>query len=269
MKNTSTNLRRIRKLTPCECWKLMGFTAEDFEKAKWVNNTNYIQGGSFNKCSAKLKTVKEKPTPENTETYVLCTTNVIQDMEILKTITKNYTEEESRENLQNVNFAITWLDEQELLECATNTTKCFTFMEMPCTMIKRSEVPVLMDIIVQVKMGKANTEKYMKITMESNLHLNKLFIILTLSVLIIESKIFGSMNQRANIQGYTQIIENSEKNTLLKISNLKMESIDQRTSNSELYKQAGNSIVVNVLEEIFKELGKIYDDFKSEVKEND
>ena len=34
-------------------------------------------------------------------------------------------------------------------------------------------------------------------------------------------------------------------------------------SNTQLYKQAGNSIVVNVLIEIFKELGKIYDEFKN------
>ena len=46
-------------------------------------------------------------------------------------------------------------------------------------------------------------------------------------------------------------------------------AMDVGISNTQLYKQAGNSIVVNVLEEIFKELGKIYDDFKSEVKEND
>lgn len=34
-------------------------------------------------------------------------------------------------------------------------------------------------------------------------------------------------------------------------------------SNSQLYKQAGNSIVVNVLEAIFSELGKTYDEFRS------
>lgn len=33
-------------------------------------------------------------------------------------------------------------------------------------------------------------------------------------------------------------------------------------SNSQLYKQAGNSIVVNVLEAIFKELGKTYEEFR-------
>lgn len=34
-------------------------------------------------------------------------------------------------------------------------------------------------------------------------------------------------------------------------------------SNSQLYKQAGNSIVVNVLEAIFKSLGEHYEEFKS------
>lgn len=33
-------------------------------------------------------------------------------------------------------------------------------------------------------------------------------------------------------------------------------------SNSQLYRQAGNSIVVNVLEAIFTELGKIYEEFR-------
>ena len=36
-------------------------------------------------------------------------------------------------------------------------------------------------------------------------------------------------------------------------------------SNAQLYKQAGNSIVVNVLEEIFKSLGETYAEFQSNV----
>lgn len=35
-------------------------------------------------------------------------------------------------------------------------------------------------------------------------------------------------------------------------------------SNAQLYKQAGNSIVVNVLEAIFKSLGETYGEFRSE-----
>lgn len=34
-------------------------------------------------------------------------------------------------------------------------------------------------------------------------------------------------------------------------------------SNSQLYKQAGNSIVVNVLEAIFTSLGERYEEFRS------
>lgn len=38
---------------------------------------------------------------------------------------------------------------------------------------------------------------------------------------------------------------------------------DAGVSDSQLYKQAGNSIVVNVLEAIFTSLGKNYDEFKT------
>lgn len=39
---------RIRKLTPKECWRLMGFTDEDFEKAQKVNSDSqlYKQAGN-------------------------------------------------------------------------------------------------------------------------------------------------------------------------------------------------------------------------------
>lgn len=40
--------QRIRKLTPLECWRLMGFDDEDFEKAAKVcsNNQLYKQAGN-------------------------------------------------------------------------------------------------------------------------------------------------------------------------------------------------------------------------------
>ena len=39
---------RIRKLTPKECWRLMGFNDEDFEKAEKVNSNTqlYKQAGN-------------------------------------------------------------------------------------------------------------------------------------------------------------------------------------------------------------------------------
>lgn len=41
-------LIRIRKLTPRECWRLMGFTDQDFEKAQKVNSNTqlYKQAGN-------------------------------------------------------------------------------------------------------------------------------------------------------------------------------------------------------------------------------
>ena len=39
---------QIRKLTPLECWRLMGFTDEDFKKAQQVNSNSqlYKQAGN-------------------------------------------------------------------------------------------------------------------------------------------------------------------------------------------------------------------------------
>ena len=39
---------RIRKLTPLECWRLMGFSDEDFRKAESVNSNSqlYKQAGN-------------------------------------------------------------------------------------------------------------------------------------------------------------------------------------------------------------------------------
>lgn len=39
---------RIRKLTPKECWRLMGFSDEDFKKAEKVNSNTqlYKQAGN-------------------------------------------------------------------------------------------------------------------------------------------------------------------------------------------------------------------------------
>ncbi len=41
-------LYRIRKLTPKECWRLMGFSDEDFEKAQKINSNSqlYKQAGN-------------------------------------------------------------------------------------------------------------------------------------------------------------------------------------------------------------------------------
>jgi DNA (cytosine-5)-methyltransferase 1 len=46
--NLTTCNFRIRKLTPKECWRLMGFSDKDFEKAEKVNSKTqlYKQAGN-------------------------------------------------------------------------------------------------------------------------------------------------------------------------------------------------------------------------------
>ena len=258
----SEYIYRIRKLTPRECFRLMGFAVrrddgtfddEYFYKAKWMKDLSYLEGGR--KCSAKLKAVKERQKLTDTDTYVSCTISDSKDMVTLRTILKSSVDERENEKQVNVNIAIEWSDETELSECATNIIRCIDYMGMHFTLITK-ENPHVMDIIAQAREGSTNTGRFMKIITESNLDQNKLYTILTLFVLIIESKIFTATIQQANISGFIGLIEDCERSVLMKISNLRMESIRERTSDSALYKQAGNSIVVNCIEEILINLFK-------------
>lgn len=242
----------IRRLTPRECWRLMDFSDSDFDKAKYERGTVGLIGGT-EKYSAKLKAVQEKLKHIDMETYVSRTIKDSKDMEILKTIMKNNICAESGENIQNVNIVIEKLDGLEQWECVTSTTKCIDFMGMHCILIQEKDRQIK-GIIVSVKQGNTNTEKYMKIITESNLDQNKLYIILTLIKLIIISKIFGSTTQELNITGRIAPIEICENSIHLKILNLSMEYTNQRMSDSALYKQAGNSICVGVLYYIYKNL---------------
>lgn len=247
-----TYLIRIRKLTPRECWRLMSFTDEDFEKAKYKKEIVYLEGGE-NKCCAKLKVVPENQKQENMETYVLCTTKNLQDTEILKTISKKSQLTQELENLVNVSIVTGKSEDWERWECATNTIKCITYMGIHFTLKTDKDRQVTV-ITVQAKKDSMNTERFMKIITESNLNQNKLFTILTLIVQIIESKIFTSTTVLANIQGFMQITESCENNFQMQLSNLKMGIISEQMSNTALYKQAGNSIVKEVMCNIFRNL---------------
>ena len=246
---------RIRKLTPKECWRLMGFDDEDFEKAAFKKETSYIEGGL--KCNAKLKIVNEKQRHLDMETYALCTTNDMLDMETpIRTKRKKSIENENNEKMQNVNIAIEMLDEVEQKECVTNIIKCGENTTILYTLMEELDQHH-MAIIELGKRGKANIEKYMKITLEENLNPMKLYTISILIEQIIKSKIYTCITQKANIQGNIAIIEDCVKNLkMMKLSNLKMEYITRLNSDTMLYKQAGNSICVPVLMAIFKELIK-------------
>lgn len=245
---------RIRKLTPRECFRLMNVEEEQFNRAAFEKNIFYLEGEE-DKCNAKLKVVQEKFRHIDLETYVLCTTNSILNMEELEIIKQKCKTKKKDEKTQNVNIVIERLAELELMECVTNTTKCTEFMGMRYLLIEKQDLHPHMDIFVQVKKDKGNTEKYMKITTELNLPVSKLYTILILLRQIIQSKIFGSTILKANIQGNIAITEVYENSILLKVSNLKMENISTRVSSSQLYKVAGNAIVVSVLCALFSQLG--------------
>ena len=244
---------RIRKLTPKECWRLMGFDDEDFEKAAFKKETSYIEGDL--KCNAKLKIVNEKQRHLDMETYASCTTSDMLDMETpIQTKWKKSIENENNEKMQNVNIAIEMLDEVEQKKCVTNIIKCGENTEILYTLMEELDQHH-MAIIELEKRGKANIEKYMKITLEENLNPMKLYTISTLIEQIIKSKIYTCIVQKANIQGNIAIIEDCVKNLkIMKLLNLKMDYITRLNSDTMLYKQAGNSIVVNVLEEILRNL---------------
>ena len=248
---------RIRKLTPKEAWRLMGFDDEDFEKAAFKKETSYIEGGS--KCNAKLKIVNEKQRHLDMETYALCTTNDMLDMETpIRTKRKKSIENENNEKMQNVNIAIEMLGGVEQKECATNIIKCGENTTILYTLMGELDQHH-MAIIELEKRGKASIEKYMKITLEENLNPMKLYTISTLIEQIIKSKIYTCIVQKANIQGNIAIIEDCVKNLkMMKLLNLKMEYTTRLNSDTMLYKQAGNSIVVNVLEAIFDNLLQEY-----------
>ena len=245
---------RIRKLTPRECWRLMGFSDEDFNKAAFTKTETYIEGGT-KICNAKLKVVKEKQRHIDTDTYVLCTTNNTTEQDYQEKIMKTLCiSKEQVEKIQNVNIAIELLEETELKECAISIIKCGDYMETLYTLIKNLE-HYHTAIIELEETDSTSTEKYMKITSEENLDLVKSYIISILIKQIIASKIYGVITQKANIQGLIAITTDYKKNLMMmKLLNLKMEFTTRLNSDTALYKQAGNSIVVPVLEAIFKNL---------------
>lgn len=244
---------RIRKLTPTECLRLQGVRDKYIKKMTFKKEIVYLEGGT--KCNAKLRIVKEKQRHLDTETYVLCTTNDILDMEMsTQTKWKKNIKEEKLENLQNVNFVIELLEEAGHLECVTNIIKCGENTEMLYSLMKELDLHHTA-IIELVEKDNKNIGKFMKILLEENFPKTKLFIISTLIEQIIKSKIYTCIVQSANIQGNIAIIENCVKNSkIMKLLNLKMEYITRLNSDAMLYKQAGNGIVVDVLMAIFKQM---------------
>lgn len=258
---------RIRKLTPRETFRLMGFSDKDFDAAAYNNHIIEISGkGDDLKRNVRLKNVIERLLQKNTEISVSCITNVLQELEETSTEWMKYQEKQEKEKKKNVNIVIEKLEKLEHSECATNIIKCLGSTEILYGLTEEIDQHQ-MAIIELAKKDKRNTGKYMKITSEENLHPMKLYIILMVLELITESKIYTSLVQKVNIQGVIVNLEKCKKSMVMTQNlSLKMDIISTRVSSSQLYKQAGNSIVVDVLYYIYVELYKampyLFDDLK-------
>lgn len=235
----------------------MSFSDEDFFKAafqKVTFNLGYLLKKEVILSSAKLKDAIEKVLQNDMETYVLNITSVLQKQGAILTEWIPFMSEQEKENNRNVSIAIEKLEKKDVLVCATSIIKCLESTEMLCRLMKELDQHH-MAIIELEREDNKNTGKYMKIILEENLTPMKLFTILTILELIIESKIYTSTLQNLNIQGCIANLEGCRRNTeKMKILNLKMEATYTRVSSSQLYKQAGNAIVASVLESIFMQL---------------
>ena len=255
--------QRIRRLTPFECFRLMDFNEDFIEKTLNSKKHLYFQfvysKFDINKketlCNVKLKTVKDTQTQKNLETYVLCTTKECQKMDAMTTLKQRRgIKTENNENPLNVNFAIEVLGELERKECVTNTIKWTDCTETLYTLMKEGKNQVVMDIS-EIQKDKSCIEKSLKITLEENLSGEKLFITLILLKQIMTSKIYTYVKMPLNTQRFiSSTVVYEKKSEKLLLSYLKMEYTEQVVSDSMLYKQAGNSIVVNCLVEIIRKL---------------
>ena len=247
----------IRKLTPKECMRLMGFDDEDYEKQAFRKETNDIKieivGGKI--CNVKLRDAQGKPKLINSENYALCTTKDLQEqvetsIEWIKSLLT-----QGRGNNKNASVVIDLLEEMGHLDYVTSTIKCTTSTKILCGLMEELDQHRTA-IIEQEQREKENIELSTHNILEENYPLTNVFIILTALEQIIESRIFGSIPLKVSIQEFTKSYESCGNNTEKGILtfNLKTESTYTRVSSSMVYKQAGNGIVVNVLEAIFREL---------------
>lgn len=247
------NNYRIRKLAPLECWRLMGVMDEDFYKAAYKTKRIIFKEDN-EEWNVRLKDVTGNQKPDDMETFVLNITNDSNEQAETSTEWTKCLKVLEKERSQNVKIVIEKLAELEHSDYATNIIKCTDSMETLTTLTE--EKGPLQTVIIELdEKVSTNTARYMRITSEENLNPLRLYTTLTLLEQIIESKISISTLHKVNICGFIENMNDSEKNTENQLkSSLKTDATFTRNSASQLYKQAGNSIVVSVLEALFRNM---------------
>ena len=247
----------VRKLTPKECFRLMGFF-EDEINLKGIKITKVLKTCRKyinlweTKLNVKCLLAKETHKQRNMETFASFTIkeNIKQEQQ------GKHTELGLPETL-NVDIVIKKLEKQEREVCAINTIKCGEITtEMLYTLIKENldlNLQDTQDVSVVVQ----HTKLLWKITLKDLCKKGKLFIISMVTNLIIQSQIFTCVKAEANILTSIDSWNMSPCNLLeVDISNLKMEYMSSPLSDSQCYKLAGNGWDINVVSKILEKMLK-------------
>ena len=256
---------RIRKLTVLEVFRLQGFPDEFVDKNNFIESVNkqgilvYICNEFKNKllCNAKLKNVIEK---QREGDIALCT---IKDSESMGTqISFLNTPIEEMKNVK-YQVAIEMFTPKDFVYHTTTPTEN---MEMLYTLTKEGKMlsTKLSHPVEKEELEKTEGQSIgllLKIILEESWKNEKSYIISTLIHTIMKSVTFMCMNQNQSILkcivSYEELPKKQKQPTK---NSFEMESFVLKTANtsyvssSQLYKQAGNSISVPVIQAILKNL---------------
>jgi DNA (cytosine-5)-methyltransferase 1 len=257
--NAIVETHRIRRLTPRECFRLMDFPDSLIENINYGNLliSQGIYLSLYNKtdliCNAKVKDVKENLKQRE---CVSCIIKDTKNMEMKISSLSIHTDEIECAKLKAVvqmslvskcvQSIITQIESGETLYLAKKDS-----LKLQKEQDKR--------LLIQVE--KCDLEERenlyidycLKFTLEENLKGMSASITLTMIQTIMNYLIYTYSIPKENTICVILNYKNYQKNFLKgELSNLKMGSI--LLSDSQAYKQAGNSIVVNVLYKIIKNL---------------
>ena len=252
---------RIRKLTPTECFRLQGFDDEDLERAKWGKVTTWIEGGS-KKASNKFKIVKDKDKINESFTYV----------------SKEVTEDEYNKLQNELVYETDFMDVDIRIESISMSTCLNLLLKYK----KEFNVESFMGIdIMLLEEFRSFKQSWYVVIKPDELDYNKskCFILIVdlkqmmdskyqmcyLTSMLLDSRVLNPQVNEVRVSGSGKFQYFEDKKTVeFVITTIQVDSIKEVMSNSALYKQAGNSICVPVVQYILKELFKcgVLDDGK-------
>ena len=242
---------RIRKLTPKECFRLQGFDDEDLNRAKWGKVTTWIEGGA-KKATSKFKIVKDKEKINESFTYV----------------SKEVTEDEYNKLQNELVYETDFMDVDMRIESISMSTclnlllkykKEFnveSFMGLDIMFLaedKSSEQ--LKYIVIKPDELDYNKSKCYLLSVNSKEANDIKYQMYYLTSMLLDSRVLNPQVNEVCISGSCKFQYFEDKKTIeFVISTMQVDSIKEVMSNSALYKQAGNSICVPVVQYILKEL---------------